>query len=98
MELLRPATKFLNAHFFDQFYHVESELHEVHNAYIDYRTCSDGDEDEKRRLHKVAEELVDVQMSCETALAILGLTEAERDDVRRQVISKNEARGYYKEE
>jgi NTP pyrophosphatase (non-canonical NTP hydrolase) len=51
---------------------------------------NDGEGDER-----VAEELVDVQMACETMLAMLGYTEEQRKKIRLDVIDKNSRRGYY---
>ena len=43
----------------------------------------------------IAEELADIQEACETAMAILGLTEGERRTIRKKVLCKNASRGYY---
>lgn len=44
---------------------------------------------------RVAEEIGDVQLACETALAGLGYHEKERRGVRLKNIKKNKDRGYY---
>lgn len=44
---------------------------------------------------RVAEEIGDVQLACETALAGLGYHEKERREVRLKNIKKNRDRGYY---
>lgn len=44
---------------------------------------------------RIAEELADIQEACETAMAILGLSEHERQNVRKKVLLKNASRGYY---
>ena len=83
---LRPSTRFLSNNPSQQFSHIESEVFEVECAlYYDNRV-------------EFINELVDVQMSCETMLAILGLDEQQRMEARRRVIAKNKARGYYQEE
>lgn len=80
---LRPATKFLGNTKYQQYGHISEEYIEVANSL----------EDEQHLI----EELIDLQMSCETMLAILGFDEEARRGLCRQVIAKNEARGYYKE-
>lgn len=81
---LKPATRFLRVSLADQINKIHAEWTEVMNAYMD----NEGKE-------RIAEELVDVQQACETALAILGLTEDERREARRKVIAKNSKREYY---
>lgn len=44
---------------------------------------------------RLTEELADVQMVCETIMATVGLTASQRRRIRRLVIKKNMARGYY---
>lgn len=87
---LRPATKFLGNTPYEQYKHIMSEVKEVYRAALpcDYSLLGAD-------MGKLAEELVDLQMSCETMLAILGLDEAQRREVRRRVIEKNAERGYY---
>lgn len=87
---LIPATKFLDNTPRQQMYHVLSEVNEADNALWLFCRNDYGKE-------HLAEELVDLQMSCETMLAILGLDEKQRDAVRARVIEKNRARGYYNE-
>lgn len=81
---LKPATRFLSASLADQINKIHAEWTEVMNAYMD----NEGKE-------RIAEELADVQQACETALAILGLTEDERTEARLKVIAKNSKREYY---
>ena len=81
---LKPATRFLSASLADQINKIHAEWTEVMNAYMD----NEGKE-------RIAEELADVQQACETALAILGLSEDERREARRKVIAKNSKREYY---
>ena len=81
---LKPATRFLSASLADQINKIHAEWTEVMNAYMD----NEGKE-------RIAEELADVQQACETALAILGLSEDERTEARRKVIAKNSKREYY---
>ena len=63
---------------------IAEELDEVIQAW------EDGEKNER-----VAEELADVQMACETMLAMLGYTEKQRYGIRQKVIAKNSRRGYY---
>lgn len=82
---LRPATKFVNLPLGKHIEKIHEEFGEVLIAALD---------DDKEHL---CEEIVDLQMTCETALAGLRIDAAARADVRRQVILKNKARGYYDE-
>ena len=84
---LRPATRFLGLSFPDQLVKIKDEYKEVISAWMD----NEGKE-------RVAEELVDMQQAIETAMAILGLTEEQRKEVRCKVIMKNKLRGYYQGE
>jgi len=84
---LKPATRFLGSSLADQIKKIHAEWLEVMNAYMD-----------KEGKERIAEELADVQQACETALAILGLTEDERREARRKVIAKNSKREYYSPE
>ena len=81
---LKPAVKFMGISLADQINKIHSELTEVISAYMD----KEGEE-------RIAEEIADVQQACETALAILGLTDEQRHEIRRKVIMKNKLRGYY---
>ena len=81
---LKPATKFMHLTLNEQLDKLKEEVGEVMLAYVD----GEGKE-------RIAEELADVQQACETALAILGLTEDERREARRKVIAKNSKREYY---
>ncbi len=84
---LRPAYKYLGNSPGKQLVHVLSEVVEVSVEFLKYRF---------RRRNKLAEEIVDLQMSCETLLAIIGVYwSADRNYLRRMVIAKNEARHYY---
>jgi len=84
---LQPAVKFMGISLADQINKIHSELTEVISAYMD----NEGEE-------RIAEEIADVQQACETALAILGLTDEQRHEIRRKVIMKNKLRGYYQGE
>lgn len=81
---LRPAVRFMHRGKSQQLNKVVEECDEVIQAW------NDGEGDER-----VAEELVDVQMACETMLAMLGYTEEQRKKIRLDVINKNSRRGYY---
>ena len=89
---LRPATRFLSKGWYEQIKHVYSEFNEV---ITEFHLFDDGDVTEPLKL---IEELIDLQMSCETMLACMELNEQQRMEARRRVIVKNKARGYYQEE
>lgn len=81
---LRPATKFENLDI------EECVCNKVLEEFFEvYAACRDGNNE------NLAEELVDLQMVCETALWRLGLDESQRRAVRKAVIKKNRERGYY---
>ena len=82
---LRPATKYLSNTIMQQFSHINSEVFEL--------KCALFGENENATF----DEIVDIQMSCETLLTILGADEQQRMEARRRVIAKNKARGYYQE-
>jgi hypothetical protein len=81
---LKPATRFMGNS-------LEGQVSKIHDEYIEVLNAVMRNEGKER----IAEELADVQEACETALAILGLTEDERKEVRRKVVIKNGLRGYY---
>ena len=88
---LRPANKFLSNTPGQQWSHIVSEISEAQEVLcFDYLPAKSP-----TALAMLADEIVDIQMSCETLLAILGLDEQQRNDARRRVIAKNKARGYY---
>jgi hypothetical protein len=95
---LKPATKFLGNTTDKQFAHIRSELIEaweiIELLCIFPKTADNYGE----RVQEAAEELIDLQMTCCTMLAILGLDESQRREARRKVIEKNRSRGYYEEE
>lgn len=80
---LKPATKFMSNPVKEQLKKIKEELAEVMQAY------------QNESKERIAEELVDVQQACETALAMLGLSEEERNKMRKKVLLKNASRGYY---
>jgi len=80
----RPAVRFLKAGIMDNLKKLKEEYSEVVQAY---------EEGESR--DRLTEELADVQMVCETIMATVGLTASQRRRIRRLVIKKNMARGYY---
>jgi len=88
---LRPADKFLSATVNKQYEHIVSEIGE---ASVELVKVVDFDLIDE--IPRAVEELIDVQMSCETMIAILGLNEQQRREARCKVIEKNEARGYYR--
>lgn len=81
---LKPATRFLGCS-------LEGQISKIHDEYIEVLNAVLRNEGKER----IAEELADVQEACETAMAILGLTEDERKETRRKVVIKNGLRGYY---
>jgi hypothetical protein len=85
--VLKVATKFIGNTASEQMNHIYQELAEVDNELWLYKQHGKTD--------RLAEELVDLQMACETMLAIVGLGEQEREEVRKKVIEKNAKRGYY---
>lgn len=97
---LRPVLKFtkednLQTAIIKQMNHIESEVREVKAEIREYiGTCCV----ESHWIERAALELADVQTSCETLMAILGLDENQRWDMRRKVIAKNRARNYYEVE
>ena len=93
---LRPADKFLGSSMSQQWFHVTTEYREIEHELVKYLRQKDFNNirAEQSKLNTV-EELIDLQMSCETMLAILGLDEEQRREARIKVIEKNEARGYY---
>lgn len=82
---LKPATKYVKRlSLTEQIAKIHSEYLEVMSAVI-----------HKESIGRIAEELADIQEACETAMAILGLTEGERRTIRKKVLCKNASRGYY---
>lgn len=72
----------------NKIYEEMSEVMEAYKIYLERRT-------ESLSLKHLAEEVIDVQTACETLLVILGLNAHERDNMRKFVFAKNNARGYY---
>lgn len=83
---LRPADKFLTNDTGQQMNHITEEYCEV---VTEYNRSSE---------ERLVEELIDLQMSCETMLANLGLDEQQRREARKKVLAKNAARGYFSKE
>lgn len=86
---LRPATKFTDQATYLLIYKIDEEVREIKEAYEEARVS--------RRAAHFAEELVDLQMVCETILASINLNADQRMAIRKSVIDKNKARGYYDE-
>lgn len=80
---LKPATKVASFSYSQQLAKIEEEYGEVIEAY------TDGEPKER-----LAEEIVDLQVACETMLAIMGYTDDDRQRIRKMVTEKNRARGY----
>lgn len=87
---LIPAVKYLTNTVDQQFGHLEGEIREVRKEVALCKT------NKSTTVDRIAEELVDVQMSAETMLEILGFCEEERMELRKSVIKKNKDRGYDK--
>ena len=85
--MLKVATRFLKNTASEQMDHIYQELAEVDNELWLYKNHGKTD--------RLSEELVDLQMACETMLEIIGLGKQERESVRQKVIEKNAKRGYY---
>lgn len=86
---LRPATKFADQATYLLIYKIDEEVREIKEAYEEARVS--------RRAAHFAEELVDLQMVCETILASINLNADQRMAIRKSAIEKNKARGYYDE-
>jgi hypothetical protein len=81
---LKPAVHFLGNSMKSLIGKIVEECDEVVQAF------NDGEKKER-----VAEEIADVQLACETALSGLGFHEKERRNIRLANIQKNTKRGYY---
>lgn len=82
---LKPVAKGIRpAEFYGQIEKLKEEIAEVVEAWNDGQGRG-----------RIAEELADLQQACETAMAMLGLSEVERQNVRKKVLLKNASRGYY---
>jgi NTP pyrophosphatase (non-canonical NTP hydrolase) len=82
---LKPAARGIRPkEFHGQIEKLREELAEVVEAW-----------NEGQGRGRIAEELADLQQACETAMAMLGLSELERQNVRKKVLLKNASRGYY---
>lgn len=82
---LKPAAKGIRpTEFYGQIEKLREELAEVVEAW-----------NEGQGRGRIAEELADLQQACETAMAMLGLSDIERQNVRKKVLLKNASRGYY---
>ena len=81
---LKPAVHFLGNSLQSLIDKIVEECDEVVEAF------NDGEKKER-----IAEEIADVQLACETALSGLGFHEKERRKIRLQCIQKNDKRGYY---
>lgn len=82
---LKPAAKGIRPkEFHGQIEKLREELAEVVEAW-----------NEGQGRGRIAEELADLQQACETAMAMLGLSDIERQNVRKKVLLKNASRGYY---
>jgi hypothetical protein len=87
---LRACRKFFGNTLHQQMVAIGKEFQEVHYAYMGL--ADPNCKGQEAYMNLLAEELVDLQTACETLLVILG---TDIDKVRREVIEKNSARGYY---
>lgn len=87
---LRPAVKFLSQPSQELIGKIAEEFGEVLDANGEYIGSGHS--------KHLAEELVDLQMACETMLAKLWPDVKDRREIRKSVIHKNTNRGYYGEE
>lgn len=82
---LKPVAKGIRPKNFNgQIEKLKEELAEVEEAYR-----------EGQGKERIAEELVDLQLAAETGLAMLNLSESERQNKRKKGLCKNASRGYY---
>ena len=82
---LKPVAKGIRPKDFNgQIEKLKEELAEVIEAYL-----------EGQGKERIAEELVDLQLAAETGLAMLNLSESERQNKRKKGLCKNASRGYY---
>lgn len=82
---LKPVAKGIRPKNFNgQIEKLKEELAEVIEAYL-----------EGQGKERIAEELVDLQLAAETGLAMLNLSESERQNKRKKGLCKNASRGYY---
>lgn len=81
---LKPAIRFLGQSKKQLLDKVVEECQETIDAF------NDGESRER-----IAEELADVQLACETAMSKLGYHGSERRKIRLQCIDKNSKRNYY---
>lgn len=83
---MKPCLLYANNSLQRQILHILGEVWEVTKELL------------RGNYERAAEELVDVQVSCETLLYILGYqSESDRNRIRNQVDRKNALRGYHAE-
>ena len=83
---MKPCLKYATNSLTRQMIHVLGEVWEVAKELL------------QGNYERAAEELVDVQVACETTLYLLGYqSESERNRIRNQVDRKNALRGYHAE-
>ena len=101
---VRPAVRFLNdwaagSHFAkvrEEFIEVQEAYRDWYGAHGDEMPCINPLQESKVKLAgHLMEELADLQMACETMMAAFMPSRHERREIRRMVIEKNKARGYY---
>ena len=88
---IRPAIRYLSNTLPKQYNHIVSENIEETEAYMCFMRSTYS----KLLKHDYAMELIDGQMTRETMLHILGYSEKDIEDLRREVIKKNNERNYY---
>lgn len=81
---MKPCLAYVNIPVWRQTLHVLQEVCEVIKELV------------QGNYERAAEEIADVQVSCETLLYIIGYqSESERNRIRNMVDRKNAARGYH---
>lgn len=100
---LQPATKFLGLNWKEQFSHVQSEYREEISASNVFAAVIDAEsrglpvdmQQYTQAKRELAMEIIDGQISRETLLHCLGYTQKEINELKKAVVEKNFARGYY---
>lgn len=90
---IKPCTAFASNSPIKQLQHIKQEFNEVMQAWNDWQFRDGG---EQAKMH-FAEELVDLQTTCETMMLVIGLDGLRRNELRKLVFYKNWKRNYYTE-
>jgi hypothetical protein len=92
---IKPCTAFANNSPVKQLNHVEQELTEVKDAFNEWQFRAVTPAEKEKALHHLGEELVDLQVTCETMMLCCGFDGHIRNQLRVEVTQKNWERGYY---